>query len=81
MYYYLTKYSFDPEKVVHGPFTTEEEAWATMEADANEQYRIDTEENQWDARLFKHKDNGEITLIDYFVAHKDVTEFFIFEIN
>ena len=80
MYYYLTKYSFDPEKIVHGPFKTEEEAWIAMEADANEECRIAIEENGWDSRLFTDKNNGEITLVDYFVAHEDTTEFFIFEI-
>ena len=81
MYYYVTKYSFDPDKPVCGPFKTESDAWKAMEAHANEECRIDTEENQWDAHIFKDRENGEITLVDYFVSHKDTTEFFIIEIN
>lgn len=81
MWYALTRYSFDSEKPIAGPFKTEEEAWDFIESQADEEYRIDTEENGWETRMFKDKENGEITLIDYFVSHKDTTEFFIFEID
>lgn len=80
MWYYMTKYSFDPTKLVKGPFTTEEEAYKKMKLDAYEEYRIDTEENDWNTEIYPDEENGEITLVNYFDTHKDVTEFFIFEI-
>ena len=80
MWYYLTKYSFDPSKPVSGPFNTEEEAWDKMEKDAEEEYRIDTEENGWRSRIIKDKTCGEITIKNFFTTETDVTEFFLFEI-
>lgn len=80
MWYYMTKYSFDPEKEVTGPFETEEEAWIKMETDANEEHRIDTEENAWSTEIIKNKTCGEITIKNFFTAGTDVTEFFLFEI-
>lgn len=34
MFCYLTMYSFDTSKPVTGPFTTRDEAWASMRNDA-----------------------------------------------
>ena len=81
MYYYVVKYSFDPDKPTFGPFKTEQEAWTAMECDAEKEHHIDKDENQWDSVLFKDKENGEITLVNYFVSYKDTTEFFIIELN
>lgn len=80
MWYYMTKYSFDPSKPVVGPFDTEEEAWDSMKNIADEEYRIDTEENGWRTQYIKNKDCGEITIKNFFVSHTDITEFFLFEI-
>jgi hypothetical protein len=80
MWYHITKYSFDPTKSVFGPFKTEEDAWSNMEQMADEEYRIDTEENDWRTRIIKDKDCGEITIKNFFTDHTDVTEFFLFEI-
>ena len=80
MWYYMTKYSFDPEKYVAGPFDTEKEAWSEMEKCANEEYRIDTDENGWNTKIIRDKTCGEITIKNFFTAVTDVTEFFIFEI-
>lgn len=80
MWYYMIKYSFDSTKVIKGPFKTENEAYQAMQHCANEEYRICTEENEWDSEIYKKKDAGEITIISYFDADMDVTEFFIFEI-
>lgn len=80
-YYYLTKYSFDAEKSIAGPYKNEEEAWRAMEADADEEYRIDTEENDWWTEINKNKDAGEITIKNFFgFGETDTTEFILFQI-
>lgn len=38
MYYAMTKFSFDPEKNVFGPFETEDEAWNYIDKMADEEY-------------------------------------------
>ena len=81
MWYGMTKYSFDSDKPICGPFKTEEEAWEYIEKMADEEYRIDTEENGWNAKITKNKTCNEITIKDFFSAGIDVTEFFIFEID
>ena len=80
MWYYMTKYSFDADKKIMGPFKTREEAWKEMEKVAINEYDIDVSENEWDTELYVDNDAGEITIINYFTTGKDVTEFFIFEI-
>ena len=77
----MTKFSFDPEKNVFGPFKTENEAWDYIDKMADEEYRIDVAENGWEAYLKKDRDYGEIILKDVFTDRIDVMEFFIFEIN
>ena len=80
-YYYLTKYSFDVEKTVFGPYDNEEKAWQAMEADAEEEYRIDSEENDWWTEITKNKDAGEITIKNLFEPERtDTTEFILFQI-
>lgn len=81
MYYAMTKFSFDPQKNVFGPFKTEDEAWDYINKMADEQYRIDVEECGWEAYLRKDKDNGEIILEDVFGDRSDIMEFFIFEME
>ena len=51
-----------------------------MEAAADEEHRIDTEENAWSTEIVKDKICGEITIKNFFTAGTDVTEFFLFEI-
>ena len=80
MYYAMTKFSFDPQKNVFGPFRTEDEAWDYIEKMADEEYRIDIEEHGWEAHLKKDKDYGEIILEDVFADRTDIMELFIFEI-
>lgn len=80
MWYYMTKYSFDPTRPVFCPFDTEEDAWSEMEQGADEEYRIDVEENGWPTTIRKDKECGEITIKNVFVNDTDVTEFFLFEI-
>ena len=80
MWYIVTKYSFDSTKIVHGPFKTQEDAWERMERSADKEYRIDTEENEWDTLITKNKEFGEITIKNFFTSETDVTEFFLIEI-
>ena len=80
MWYYMTKYSFDSDKPIMGPFKTEEEAWKAMEKVAIHEYDIDINENEWDSELYIDSEAGEITIVTYFDTNKDVTEFFTFEI-
>ena len=80
MWYHVTKYSFDPTKSVQGPFATEKEAWDDMEAMMDEEYRIDTEENEWRSYIEKNKEAGEIKITNIFDWEDDVTECFIFEL-
>ena len=80
MWYYITTYSFDAHKHVDGPFNNEEEAWNAMLNDAQEEYRIDKEENKFRTQLIKNKNYGEITLLNLFAHGTNVTKFLLFEI-
>ena len=75
----MTKYSFDAEKPIVGPFKTRAEAWKEMESVSINEYHTDIE-NGWNTELYVDNDAGEITIINYFDTGKDVTEFFVFEI-
>ena len=80
MWYYMTKYSFDSSKPVFGPFETEEEAYEKMSVDAQKEYDIDVNENEWETDIYVDSEAGEITITNYFDKDKDITEFFTFEI-
>ena len=80
MWYYMTKYSFDSSKPVFGPFKTEEEAYEKMSADAQKEYYIDVNENEYETEIYVDSEAGEITITCYFGEDKDITEFFTFEI-
>lgn len=82
MWYGMTRYSFDPEKPICGPFKTEEEAWEYIEKMADEEYRIDVEENGYCSDIKQNKTCNEIVIKNFFASGMiDVTEFFIFEID
>lgn len=81
MWYAMTKFSFDPEKSIFGPFKTEDEAWDYIDKMADNEYQHDVEENGWDADIEKDKDAGEIVIKDYFDHGTDVMELFIFEME
>ena len=80
MWYYLVRYSFDPEKSVFGPFNTEEEAWKDALISARKEYDIDTNENGWDVDMTEYEDCGEIILVDHFDSGDESTEYLVFEI-
>lgn len=79
MWYYLTKYNFDPDKNVIGPFNYEDEAWDDMEMLADKEHQVD-QENGLDTEIIKDRDSGEITIKNFFMSSTDVTEFILFEI-
>lgn len=81
MWYAMTKYSFDAEKPIDGPFETATDAWEYIEKMADKEYKIDIEENGWRSDIEKYKNCGEIVIKNFFTSGVDVTEFFIFEIN
>ena len=80
MWYYLVRYSFDAEKPVFGPFNTEEEAWDAALADAQKEFDIDQNENEWDSDMSEYEEYGEIVLVNHFADRDDTTEYLIFEL-
>ena len=80
MFYYLVKYSFDADKPVFGPFNTEEEAWNAALTDAQREFNIDKNENEWDVEMATYECYGEIILTDHFTGHDDTTEWLIFKL-
>lgn len=80
MWYCLIKYSFDSEKPVLGPFATETEAWDVALSNANKEFDIDKNENEWDVDMMVYEDIGEIVLVNHFVDGDDTTEWIVFEI-
>lgn len=81
MFYYVVFYSFDSDRQCIGPFSTEKEAWAAMEEDADSEYMIDKHENGWDAEVVKDRQSGEIVVRNNFYDRLDVTTWFIIEIK
>ena len=63
MWYYLVRYSFDPEKPVFGPFNTKEEAWKAALTAAQKEFDIDQDENEWDSDMSEYEEYGEIVLV------------------
>ena len=80
MWYYLIRYSFDAEKPVFGPFSSEEYAWEAALADAEKEFDIDKNENGWGCDMLAHKYCGEIMITNHFVDRNDTTEYLVFEI-
>jgi hypothetical protein len=84
MFYWITKYTFDADKPVFGPFSTFDEAWNNMYASAQNEMKICKEENELNSTLTADKDAGEINLESVFYDGDDVTdvtELFIIEIK
>lgn len=75
MYILLTTYSFAEPHV--DIFKTEAEAKAYLKKIVNEEYRVDTEENEWRSTLEWNEDFTSAKLTNYFEDHDDVTEFTI----
>ena len=80
MWYYLVRYSFDADKPVFGPFNTEEEAWCAALADAQKEFDIDQNENEYDSDMSEYEEYREIILVNHFDDRDDTTEYLIFEI-
>ena len=80
MWYYLVRYSFDPTKSVFGPFDTEEDAWEAALADAQKEFDIDQNENEYDSDMSEYEEYGEIVLVNHFDDRSDTTEYILFEL-
>lgn len=80
MWYYLVRYSFDPTKPVFGPFDTEEDAWEAALADAQKEFDIDQNENEYDSDMSEYEEYGEIVLVNHFDDRSDTTEYILFEL-
>lgn len=77
-FFYTVTYSFDADRQAVGPFPTWESAWAAMLKDAENEERIDREENGWDALLCADEDTGEATLTVKFLDREDTTTWLLF---
>ncbi len=80
MFYYLVRYSFDANKPVFGPFDTEEDAWKAALADAQKEFNIDQDENEYDSDMSEYEEHGEIILVNHFDDRSDTTEYILFEL-
>lgn len=80
MWYYLIRYSFDAEKPVVGPFKTYEEAWEAALANAQKEFNIDQNENEWDTDMSEYEDFGEIIITNHFTDRDDTTEYIVFQL-
>lgn len=81
MWLYLVKYSFDADKPVTGPFNTYDDAWIAALNDAQKEFNIDKNENDFDTDLIVYEDTGEIILVNHFADRDDTTEFIVFELD
>lgn len=77
-YAVVSYYSFDNPQVKM--FDTFKECVEYVHATAEEEYRIDTEENGWNSEL-RYIDEGYARIHTYFSDHTDVTEFIIAEVE
>ena len=80
MFYYLIKYSFDPEKRVVGPFDTEETAWNKAATDAKREVKISREEGGTDTDIVFNRTCNEITIIDHYPTGDDTTDYIVFKV-
>ena len=80
MWYYLVRYSFDAGKPVFGPFDTEEDAWEAALADAQKEFDIDQNENEYDSDMSEYEEYGEIVLVNHFTNYTHTTEYILFKL-
>lgn len=73
MFAILINYSFNDPRI--DLFKTEEETQRYLENIVAEEFRIDTEENGWNAQLEWSPDRSFARIICHFADHDDVTEF------
>ena len=73
-YAVVISYSFDEDVIVY-LFPTEEEAVSVLQESYEKEYRIETEEDGWDA-VGEISESGLYAIITvHFADHDDVTEF------
>lgn len=80
MWYYLVRYSFDAAKPVFGPFDAYEDAWEAALEDAEKEFNIDQNENEYDSDMSEYEEYGEIVLVNHFTDRDDTTEYIIFQL-
>lgn len=81
MWYYLVRYSFDPDKHVVGPFDTEDAAWSAAVNDAKREVKVSQEEADANIDISIYEGCREITIIDHYVRGDDTTEYIVFEMQ
>lgn len=79
-WWFITVYSFDEDRPLSGPYSSEEECWDAMLKNAKEELRIDTEENGWNCNFVSVPECGRITLTNRFYDHDDETNWYTIEI-
>lgn len=50
-WWFITIYSFDEDRPLYGPYSSEKECWNAMLENAKRELRIDTEENGWECEF------------------------------
>ena len=82
-YCYLVEYSFDDTRIIKGPKTCEKEIWDQMIAESKEEYRIDTEENQYKSILTIDEENQIIILVtpSEYIEGGTITTWTLFEME
>ena len=79
-WWFITVYSFDEDRPLFGPYSSEKECWNAMLENAKRELRIDTEENGWECEFETVPKCGRITLTDHINGHNDVTNWYTIEI-
>ena len=79
-WWYITVYSFDEDRPLHGPFPSEKQCWNAMLHEAQNELHIDEQKNGWDCNFVSVPECGRITLTNHFYDHDDVTDWYTIEI-
>ena len=79
-FYYLVSYSFSADGYTVGPFPDYDKCWKAMCRHSQEECRIDTQENCYDAELNKDEQEGTIRLVDRFPDHDNHTTWTAFSL-
>ena len=61
-WWFIAVYSFDEDRLLSGPYSSEEECWNAMLKNAKRELRIDTEENGYECEFETVPECGRITV-------------------
>ena len=70
----------DGDRLLSGPYSSEEECWNAMLKNAKRELRIDTEENGYECEFETVPECGRITLTNHVNGHSNVTNWYTIEI-